>query len=386
MILFKSSPSSADDTARVVEFSKAERFAQATNYVPVGGGDSVRLLNNQVVSLIFYPRIVGQTIGAPEEIALLRHTAEQMKLTANQFPSALQPLTAPYRTVQAALAQFDSGKILIAGEWKDKAMVGAPTSGGETLKVKLPDGTEREYTGVRITGETFDSLKITHSGGAATIPYEQLPEELQKQHAFDPVAIAKAREEKAQEAMTSTASTPGIAIPEKPNVTLIRAASDDGINAKWFEKSESAESQTLAKFLSQFETGVSVGTFSSEQFSSMKKFLHEIAPFSSSAGVLEKAKPYMVADPQTTCTVGVPFAIPQDEAYVLPLHDQNGSNFSALIFYEPGLFEGIAFQKLFAVCIGSYFKDLPDGTPVFLGHAVNGLDSSAQKLIVVKLP
>jgi hypothetical protein len=206
MILFKSSPDSPDETARAIEFSKAERFAQVTNYVPLEGGSSVRLFNNQLVALIFYPKIEGQTISSPEQIALLKGTAEQMKVTATKFPTTLERLTPPYRAVQAALAQIDSGKVLIAGEWKDKAMIGAPASGGETLKVKLPDGTEREYTGVRITGKNIDSLKITHSGGAATIPYEQLPEELQKRHGFDATEIAKVREEKAKKAMAATGS------------------------------------------------------------------------------------------------------------------------------------------------------------------------------------
>lgn len=229
MILYKSSPDSPDETARAIEFSKAERFAQVTNYVPLEGGSSIRLFNNQLVALIFYPKIEGQTISSPEQIALLRGTAEQMKMTATKFPTTLERLTPPYRAVQAALAEIDSGKVLIAGEWKDKAMIGAPTSGGETLKVKLPDGTEREYTGVQITGKNIDSLKIMHSGGAATIPYEQLPEELQKQHGFDPLKIAELRKDRASE---------GEAMPAKSDsgtTNAVSANSSNGISFRYGE-------------------------------------------------------------------------------------------------------------------------------------------------------
>jgi hypothetical protein len=75
----------------------------------------------------------------------------------------------------------------------------------EVLNFTTKDGVD--YKNSRIRGHSIDGLRITHSAGAATIPYEMLPEEIQEKIGYDEefkAKLAEARKRNTQDQQVET--------------------------------------------------------------------------------------------------------------------------------------------------------------------------------------
>lgn len=178
LLVFKSSPNDPDDLARVIPFSEAEQGPRATEYTPEGSKERFQVFNDQLIALIPFPNLDRATIRDASDIEELRQLSEEMKRTANRFPAALDPLTAPYREVQAALENFDKSMILVAGGWEERrSSATAKMATGEKLRIILPDGSVKSYEGVEVMRVEGANFVFKHSGGVAQAALDALSAE-----------------------------------------------------------------------------------------------------------------------------------------------------------------------------------------------------------------
>lgn len=209
LVIHKHSPSGSDKLADATEYLTVERFPRVTNISPVDGGPQMRILNDRVAEVIEYTDLTGGTITTDAQIAELESRPKALGVLAKKFPKAHDLLAAEARRINAALQMLDQGKVLVAGRWQDKSEMSAPsTATGETLVVWLDDGQTRTYTSVKVTGQDPDALRIMHSGGAASIPFEQLSEADQKKYGFDAAKAEEFRKQKEMAAANRPAQMP----------------------------------------------------------------------------------------------------------------------------------------------------------------------------------
>lgn len=197
LVIHRHSPSGSDRLAEATEYTKVEVFPQVTNVTLVGGGSQMRILNDRVVEVIEYADLSTGTIITEAQIHELKAKPAALGVLAKRFPKAYERLVDEARRINSAVQMLDQGKVLVAGRWQDKDTMSVPSPAtGETLTVSLEDGQSRTFTGVRVTGQEPDSLRIMHSRGAATIPYEQLSEKDQQRYGFDPARAEGFRQQK----------------------------------------------------------------------------------------------------------------------------------------------------------------------------------------------
>lgn len=197
MVIYKTHPENSDDLAIIVEYEEFKNFGTVANITPAGGGDVIRTSGKNVVQAVEYQDFTGGSFTTQQQVADLKAIPPALGELAKRFPRARDLLAEEARRINTAVQLLEQGKILVAGQWKEKTeMATASSSSGESLTITTEEGESRTYTGVRVTGQELDSLRIMHSGGAATIPYEQLTEEDQERYGFDPAKAEEFRQEK----------------------------------------------------------------------------------------------------------------------------------------------------------------------------------------------
>ncbi|MAS96150.1 MAG: hypothetical protein CMO55_23355 [Verrucomicrobiales bacterium] len=197
LVIRNQGPGSSNDLAYATEYSEIEKFAHVTNLTPATGGNKIRLSNDQVVEVVEYFDFSTASITSDQQIADLKARPAALGVLARKYPNAHRLLAEEATRLQSAIQMLEQGKVLIGGQWKDKdAMATSSAPEKLSITVHLDGGQARTYTGVTVTGQEPDSLQIMHSGGAATIPFEQLTADDQKKYGFDPVKAAEYRKQK----------------------------------------------------------------------------------------------------------------------------------------------------------------------------------------------
>lgn len=283
LVIYRDSPQGRDEVAAAMEFTEVEAFARVTNVTPVANpSEKRRLPNNVVAEVVDYVDLARATIATEEQINELRARPPALGALASKYPRALNLLAAEGRRIQVALQQLDAGKVLIAGQWQDKAEMtqAAAASEAASLTVTTASGEARTYTGVRVAGKEPDTLRIMHSGGAATIPIEQLSEEDREKYGLD---LAAAEEFRKQKAMAEASAPEGTAIGAMP---------PGGAGGSQAQGQFSLE---IENFLSRIEPGISIHEEGSQTRQMISDFIgsRHVTSFYAE-DLLEKGKPYII--------------------------------------------------------------------------------------------
>ncbi|MCB1232242.1 MAG: hypothetical protein KDN19_18470 [Verrucomicrobiae bacterium] len=408
LVIHKHSPSGSDKLADATEYLSVERFPQVTNISPVGGGPQMRILNDRVAEVIEYTDLTGGTITTDAQIAELKAKPAALGVLAQKYPKAHDLLANEARRINAAVQMLGQGKVLVAGQWRDKAeMSKASNATGEALTVTTEDGQSRTFTSVKITGQTPDSLQIMHSGGAASIPFEQLSEADRKKFGFDPEKAAQFRAEK--EKMASTLPSPSASLaspvveeteeemtarlkrefPEKSDLDIFEMVGE--LKAKREQAATKArmadEFPSFQKLISSLEPGASARPANADTFNRFQELLLEAAPPSGRSAILKKGGLYTVTDAYGTFVMGQ-----RTEDLILGI-DIDGKPFALLQLASPDLLDGVKFVNNPGTvwCVGQYSGDreviMASGAaetfPVFEGRLIAGMGVGDQLVTVL---
>lgn len=408
LVIHRHSPSSSDRLAEATEYVKVERFGQVTNLIPVGGGPQIRIFNDRLVEIVEYADLTSGTITTDAQIAELKSKPAALGVLAKKYPKAHDLLAVEARRINAAVQMFGQSKVLVAGRWQEKAEMSAQSaSTGESLTVTTEDGQSRTYTGVKVAGQDPDALRIMHSGGAASIPFEQLGAADRTKYGFDPVKAAEYRKQKEMASKEPPAPTPQenqtelseeelIAqfqkqYPDKQYVEIYSMAREV-ISERKKAASEArmaAEYPSYAKLIEGIEEGVSTRKTDTESFNRISKLLAEEAPPSGRQPVLEKGKLYMVSDENGTFSIG------QRMDDLILAKNVDGIPFAIVQLPDPSLLDGVRLSEGPLVrCVGTYKGDqgvtMVTGAektfPLFQASLIAGLSVTGGDLITVRFP
>ena len=86
-----------------------------------------------------------------------------------------------------------------------------------SLDITTRDG--KTYKHAKVTGVYLDGLSITHSTGVTTVPFDNLPDAIQKEYNYDPVKAAASRKA-AEEAKKAEAAQAAAAHRDREQIAL----------------------------------------------------------------------------------------------------------------------------------------------------------------------
>jgi len=186
IVIHRYSPTGSDHLADATEFSTIEKFQRVTNFVRASDRKQIRLMNAQVAAVIEYPNFTTSSFTTAEQIEALREQVKRNEDLTDRFPKSQALLSEMSKKIEASLQLFDQGKVLVAGRWTERSGMASPSDSvkGEELIITTEAGIQRTFSGVKVTGKTPDALRIMHSGGAATISFEELSKEDQAKYDF----------------------------------------------------------------------------------------------------------------------------------------------------------------------------------------------------------
>jgi len=187
IVIFRPFKGASDDLSKIVEYGKVEQHAQVVNFALPGSTRMNRLLRELVVAVAPYPDFTTMTLGFPADVEAVKINRSNL-VTLTEKYSKTTALVAPVLVeIDAALARYEKGEVLIKGQWAPRPGSVTQTAGANYFKqlvIKEPDGSVKVYDEVVVEQIDITSIRIRHKTGTGIIPGELLPKELQERWKF----------------------------------------------------------------------------------------------------------------------------------------------------------------------------------------------------------
>lgn len=178
IIIYKTSPSSSDEFAITIEFSRIEVHPRAVTGVKADGS-SINLPTTNVVAYFNYPNLKNGTIFSTTQVAEFMELGKRMVEAAGKYPTAAKAMGDRLEEMKTAAVKLNQGWFLVGGEWKqsmsqDNGKANQPIP--EDPKI-LKTKTGQSYGFRAVKQYSSNQVVIEHDGGVARIDLVNLTEE-----------------------------------------------------------------------------------------------------------------------------------------------------------------------------------------------------------------
>jgi hypothetical protein len=178
IVIYKTNPSSSDEFAITIEFSKIEVHPRALKGVKADDSP-INLPSTNVVAYFNYPDLKSGTISSTTQIAEFMELGKRMVDAAGKYPTAAKAMGARLEEMKTAAVKFNQGWFLAGGEWKQsmsqKTGKASQTTTGD-LKI-LNTKTGQSYSFRTVKQYSSNQVTIEHTGGITKVDLGNLTEE-----------------------------------------------------------------------------------------------------------------------------------------------------------------------------------------------------------------
>lgn len=187
IVIYRPFKGAADDLSKIVEYGKVEQHTQVVNFSLPGSTRMNRVLREVMVAVAPYPDFTTMTLGFPADVEALKTNRANLVALAQKYPKTTELVTPVLTGIDAALARYEKGEVLVAGEWRPRPGSMAQTAGANYFKqlvIKEADGSTKVYDEVVVEQIETDRIRIRHRTGTGIIMGNLLPKELQERWKF----------------------------------------------------------------------------------------------------------------------------------------------------------------------------------------------------------
>jgi formylglycine-generating enzyme required for sulfatase activity len=178
IVIYKTNPSSSDEFAITIEFSKIEVHPRAVNGVKADGSP-INLPSTNVVAYFNYPDLKSGTISSTTQVAEFMELGKRMVDAAGKYPTAAKAMGARLEEMKTAAVKFNQGWFLAGGEWK-QPMSQEKGKASQTITADLKilkTKAGQSYSFRAVKQYSSNQVTIEHTGGITKVDLGNLTEE-----------------------------------------------------------------------------------------------------------------------------------------------------------------------------------------------------------------
>lgn len=176
VIFYRSAPGETDDLARVRKFRSIEFFGNVTNVICLNG-ETIRVVNSNLIGVIDYPNLSSASIVTPQQIEEFDEVVQKIKGAIDRYRTASQEINDDFNRFSAAQQMIQQGNVLIGGQWKSKSEHEMAAPSEPVFVPELLIGNQK-LTNARLSGIDGNTARIIHSGGVANALISDLSNEV----------------------------------------------------------------------------------------------------------------------------------------------------------------------------------------------------------------
>jgi len=175
IIIYSSMEHARDEIAIAVPFVKAEQHQLVTN-VTTADGQTFRVTKNQLKQIVRPTDLSRTSVVDDAGLGKLRSEASSLRSMQARYPQAKAALEPVATRIEGMVQAIESGNVVVGGRLLSRADYEKQMSASAPKMIDLTVG-GKSYAGARLSSVGDGVISIVHSGGAASVPVNQLSDE-----------------------------------------------------------------------------------------------------------------------------------------------------------------------------------------------------------------
>jgi TPR repeat protein len=175
IIIYSTMDHAQDEIAVAVPFVKADQHQLVTN-VTTGDGQTFRVTKNQLKQIVRPTDLSRTSVVDEAGLGKLRSEASSLRSMQARYPRAKVALEPLATRLEGMIQAIESGNVVVSGRLLSRADYEKQMSASAPKTINLTVG-GRTYAGARLSSVGEGVISIMHSGGAASVPVDQLSDE-----------------------------------------------------------------------------------------------------------------------------------------------------------------------------------------------------------------